>query len=55
MATFIIRFVLFCNVIGHLNRIFFPRFFRVIHFRGQGLSLRTSLLHCNDYSLAVAK
>ena len=27
----------------------------VIHFRGQGLSLRTTLLHCKDYIVAVAK
>ena len=29
----------------------------VIHFRGQGLSLslRTTLLRCNDYIVAVAK
>ena len=27
----------------------------VIHFRGQGLSLRTTLLHCLDYIVAVAK
>ena len=33
---------------------FFPRFFMVIHFRGQGLSLRTTLLHCKDYIAAVA-
>ena len=43
MVIFIIRFVWFCNVIEHWNRIFFPRFFKVIHFRGQGLSLRTTL------------
>ena len=27
----------------------------VIQFRGQGLSLRTTLLHCKDYIVAVAK
>ena len=27
----------------------------VIHFRGQVLSLRTTLLHCNDYIVAVTK
>ena len=27
----------------------------VIHFRGQGLSLRKTLWHCKDYILAVAK
>ena len=27
----------------------------VIHFRGQGLSLRTTILHCKDYIVAVAK
>ena len=27
----------------------------VIHFRGQGLSLGTTLLHCKDYIVAVAK
>ena len=55
MVTFIIRFVWFCNVIEHLNGIFFPRFFMVIHFRGQVLSLRKALLHCKDYIVAVAK
>ena len=27
----------------------------VIHFRGQGLSLGTALLHCKDYIVAAAK
>ena len=27
----------------------------VIHLRGQCLSLRTTLLHCKDYIVAVAK
>ena len=27
----------------------------VIHFRGQGLSLRTIILHCKDYTVVVAK
>ena len=27
----------------------------VIHFRGQGSSLRTTLLHCKDCIVAVAK
>ena len=27
----------------------------VIHFRGQGLLLRTTLLHCKDYIVAIAK
>ena len=27
----------------------------VIHLRGQGVSLRTTLLHCKDYIVAVAK
>ena len=27
----------------------------VIHFGCQGLSLRTTLLHCKDYIVAVAK
>ena len=27
----------------------------VIHFRGQGLSLRTTFLRCKDYIVAVAK
>ena len=27
----------------------------VIHFRGQGLTPRTTLLHCKDYIVAVAK
>ena len=27
--------------------------FIVIHFRDQGLSLRTTILHCKDYILAV--
>ena len=26
-----------------------------MHFRGQGLSLRTALLHCKDNIVAVAK
>ena len=26
----------------------------VLHFRGKGLSLRTTLLHCKDYIVAVA-
>ena len=57
MVTFIISFVWFCNVKEHLNRIFFPRFLMVIHFRGQGLSLslRTTLLRCEDYIVAVAE
>ena len=55
MVTFIIRFVWFCNVIEHRNKIFSPRFFRVIHFRDQGLSLRATLLHCKDHIVAVAK
>ena len=55
MLTFIIRFVWFCNVIEHGNKIFFHRLFMVIHLRGQGLSLRTTLLDCKDYIVAVAK
>ena len=48
MMTFITRFVWFCNVL--------PKFFMVIHLRGQGLSLRKkTLLHCKDYIVAVAK
>ena len=27
----------------------------VLHFRGQGLSLSTTLFHCKDYIVAVAK
>ena len=27
----------------------------VIHFRGQGVSLRTTLLHCKDYIVTAAK
>ena len=27
----------------------------VIHFRGQGISLRAILLQCKDYTVAVAK
>ena len=54
MVTFILRFVWFCNVIEHWNRLFFPRFFILIHFRGQGLSLRTTLCHCKNYIVAVA-
>ena len=27
----------------------------VIHFRGQSLSLRKTLLHCKDYIVVVAK
>ena len=27
----------------------------VIHFSGQGVSLRATLLHCKDYTVAVAK
>ena len=27
----------------------------VIHFRGQGVSLRATLLHCKYYTVAVAK
>ena len=34
---------------------FFPRFFMVIHFRGQGLSLRKTLSHCKDYIVAAVK
>ena len=55
MVTFITRFVWFCNVIEHIDTLLIPRFFMVIHLRGQGLSLRTTLFHCKDCIVAVAK
>ena len=48
MMPFIIRVVLFCN--GALKQDIFPRFFMVIHLKGQYLLLRKTLLHCKDYN-----
>ena len=45
--------ILQCN--GVLKQDVLPRCLMGIHFKGQGLLLRTTLMHCNDYIVTVAK
>ena len=55
MVTFYHTLCLVLQCYRTLKQDIFPSFFMVIHVRGQGSSLRTTLLHCKDDILAVAK
>ena len=55
MVKLIIRFCLVLQCYRALRQDIFSKVLYGYTFRGQGLSLRTTLLHCKDYIVAVAK